>query len=309
MKSLELNRYALAIGAAAALLAGCGGSQPPIAAPGVMVQNHAINVTMATQHETFNYTGAEQSFKVPAAVTRIDVDARGAAGTGHKPGYIGSPGNGGRVTATIPVQAGQTLDVFVGGKGSGETGGFNGGGNGGGGSACSYGSGGGGASDVRQHGDTLSDRILVAGAGGGVGSNFGSGAINGGGGGGKKGGNGENGASPGGGGGGEGGSQSKGGAGGHAGAARHGHGHRGHAGVLGIGGNGGTCGYTRYVGGSGGGGGGGYYGGGAGGGGSYLEQGGGGGGGSSYVESSATNVHFVRGWKKATGNGLVVFSW
>jgi hypothetical protein len=125
MKSLELNRYALAIGAAAALLAGCGGSQPPIAAPGVMVQNHAINVTMATQHETFNYTGAEQSFKVPAAVTRIDVDARGAAGTGHKPGYIGSPGNGGRVTATIPVQAGQTLDVFVGGKGSGETGGFN----------------------------------------------------------------------------------------------------------------------------------------------------------------------------------------
>ena len=33
MKSLGLCRYALTIGAAAALLAGCGGSQPPIGAP------------------------------------------------------------------------------------------------------------------------------------------------------------------------------------------------------------------------------------------------------------------------------------
>jgi hypothetical protein len=34
MKSLGLNRYALTIGAAAAMLVGCGGSQPPIGAPG-----------------------------------------------------------------------------------------------------------------------------------------------------------------------------------------------------------------------------------------------------------------------------------
>jgi hypothetical protein len=34
MKSLGLSRFALAMGAAAALLAGCGGSQPPIGAPG-----------------------------------------------------------------------------------------------------------------------------------------------------------------------------------------------------------------------------------------------------------------------------------
>lgn len=33
------------------------------------------------------------------------------------------------------------------------------------------------------------------------------------------------------------------------------------------------------------------------------------GGGSSYVELSATNVHFWRGWKNATDNGLVVFRW
>jgi hypothetical protein len=45
MKSLELNRYVLSIGAAAALLAGCGGSRPPMGAPGTMPQSPAI-----TQH-------------------------------------------------------------------------------------------------------------------------------------------------------------------------------------------------------------------------------------------------------------------
>ena len=39
MKSLGLNRYALAIGAAAALLTGCGGSQPPIGLFGAMTQS------------------------------------------------------------------------------------------------------------------------------------------------------------------------------------------------------------------------------------------------------------------------------
>jgi hypothetical protein len=41
MKRLGLSRYALAIGAASALLAGCGGSQPPIGAPGAMPQSRA----------------------------------------------------------------------------------------------------------------------------------------------------------------------------------------------------------------------------------------------------------------------------
>ncbi len=36
MKSREFSRFALSICAAAAMLAGCGGSQPPIAAPGAM---------------------------------------------------------------------------------------------------------------------------------------------------------------------------------------------------------------------------------------------------------------------------------
>jgi hypothetical protein len=42
MKSLGLRRYALAIGVAAAMLTGCGESQPPIGAPGVMPQSRAI---------------------------------------------------------------------------------------------------------------------------------------------------------------------------------------------------------------------------------------------------------------------------
>lgn len=42
MKSLGVTRYALAIGAASALLVGCGGSQPPIAGPGAVSQSRAI---------------------------------------------------------------------------------------------------------------------------------------------------------------------------------------------------------------------------------------------------------------------------
>ena len=42
MKSFGLGTYALSGGVAVALLAGCGGSQPPIGAPGAMPQTSAI---------------------------------------------------------------------------------------------------------------------------------------------------------------------------------------------------------------------------------------------------------------------------
>jgi len=42
MKSLELSRYAVTIGAVTALLAGCVGPQPPISAPGAMPQTRTI---------------------------------------------------------------------------------------------------------------------------------------------------------------------------------------------------------------------------------------------------------------------------
>ena len=42
MKSLDFGRYVLGSFAAAALLSACGGSQPPIGAPGAMPQSRAI---------------------------------------------------------------------------------------------------------------------------------------------------------------------------------------------------------------------------------------------------------------------------
>ncbi|MFY9665140.1 MAG: hypothetical protein WAK19_11895 [Candidatus Cybelea sp.] len=77
---------------------------------------------------------------------------------------------------------------------------------------------------------------------------------------------------------------------------------------MAVGGNGGACGVSPTVF-SGGGGGGGYYGGGGGGGGGFAANGGGGGGGSSYVEPIAIEPRMWQGWKNATGDGLVVFSW
>ncbi|MGB7049503.1 MAG: hypothetical protein WBD57_14355, partial [Candidatus Cybelea sp.] len=41
MTSRELSRYALSSCAAAAMLAGCGGLQPPLGAPGAMPQSRA----------------------------------------------------------------------------------------------------------------------------------------------------------------------------------------------------------------------------------------------------------------------------
>ncbi|MFY9720560.1 MAG: hypothetical protein WAK16_13055 [Candidatus Cybelea sp.] len=43
MRSLSLSRYAVSSCATAALLAGCGGSQPPINAPGAMPHSRAIS--------------------------------------------------------------------------------------------------------------------------------------------------------------------------------------------------------------------------------------------------------------------------
>jgi hypothetical protein len=54
MRSLDFSRYVLSGVAAAAMLAGCGGSQPPIGAPGAMPQTAAI----ATQdHKDYDVRG------------------------------------------------------------------------------------------------------------------------------------------------------------------------------------------------------------------------------------------------------------
>lgn len=273
----------------------------------------------AANAKTFKYTGNEQSFTVPSGVKTITVIARGASSPRKR--NCAFQGRGGRVHAQIPVKQGEKLFIFVGGEY-----GFNGGGTGGSGS---YGIPGGGASDVRENGDGLANRVLVAGGGGAAGeSDSVHVPVCGGGGGGKVGGTGESGSySRGGsaGGGGTGGTQSAGGTGGAGGLGIGGSypGSPGTPGEFGIGGNGGSggCFYKHYCGCGyangcyGGGGGGGYYGGGGGGGGGaayasiYGAPGGGGGGGSSYVEPRATDAHFWKNWKDASGNGIVVFSW
>ncbi|MBK8555546.1 MAG: HYR domain-containing protein [Lewinellaceae bacterium] len=247
---------------------------------------------------SFEYTGAEQTWTVPAGVTSIMVDMSGAAG--GEANLAGNPGNGsgregygGRVVGTIPVTPGDVIYINVGGKGNigaggaGGTGGFNGGGTAGSGFGFYGGGGGGGASDIRIGGNTLADRKMIAGAGGGesydcanefggdgggvlaiAGTWCGNLDIRGGGGG----------------------SQVAGGVGG----VYPNNYLPGFPGVLGIGGNAGSDG-------SGGGGGGGFYGGGGG-------AWGGGGGGSSYTDPLVTDVFHTQGFQPNAGVVTIMYN-
>jgi hypothetical protein len=308
MKSLICLRCAFSGGVIAALLAGCGGAQSA-----ADVAPFGQRGTFASK-QTFAYTGSEQKFKVPAGVTQITVTVDGASGgPGYDYGYgsyASAGGLGSRVRATISVTPRETLAIFVGGSGS--NGGFNGGAPG-----SNYGGYGGGASDVRQEGDQLANRVIVGGGGGGGGeagacittscgySPGGDGGI----GGKRRGGLGGDARGSFGGSGGSGGRQAAGGRGGAGGAIICG----GSNGELGIGGAAG--GKLSSCGDLGGGGAGGYYGGGGGGGGGvygsspseYAAAGGGGGGGSSFAEKSAGNVYMHPG--KHSGDGEIVILW
>jgi hypothetical protein len=308
MKVSGFGRYALCTCVAVAVLSGCGGNASTGATP--PVSDAAKKLPF---HKTFNYTGAEQTFNVPAGVRKLTVVAVGARGGGEDYESRNIQSFGGRVWAIVPVTPGEKLAIFVGGQGSQPSGGFNGGGSG---TGKLEGYGGGGASDVRQGGDTLNDRILVVGGGGGA-APFASPEYGGlgGNGGGSVGGAGTDSASGSGfngGYGGGGGTQLGGGAGGNGGGISSSGGDPGSPGSLGVGGSGGQGGGFVYAGRGGGGGGGGYYGGGGGGGGGgyYGGGGGGGGGGSSYVEPNAYAYRSWQGWKEIhTANGLIVISW
>src|SRR5713226_3012247 len=130
-----------------------------------------------TQQVNFNFTGAAQTWVVPTGVTSINIDARGPQGGANpnEPSVTG--GKGGRVQTTLAVTPGETLVIYVGGRGgdligpnTGGPGGFNGGGTGGIDNVDFNGpaGGGGGASDVRQGGADLAHRVVVAGGGGGA---------------------------------------------------------------------------------------------------------------------------------------------
>ena len=253
---------------------------------------------------TFSYTGAGQTFTVPAGITTVTIDVFGASGgnssTDASSGNI--PGKGGEIQSVMTVLPGNVLNIYAGGQGSNYlsgAGGYNGGGNGGGyGSGYNLAGGGGGASDIRFGGTALTNRVIIAGGGGGDG-NVTTASQVGGTGGGTTGGTGGGGCgTPSGGGGG--GTSAAGGAAGSGSPA----GTLGAAGSLGDGGAGGS-----YTGGCGGGGGGGYYGGGGG-------QGingtssckGQGGGGSSYYNSTYFATPTVNSQGVNTGNGYVVIS-
>ncbi len=127
----------------------------------------------------YNYTGAAQTYVVPAGVHTLNITAAGSEGGPAHNGF--DPAKGGISTSLVNVQPGTTLQVYVGGPGreadTFETarGGFNGGGTG------QSGTSGGGGSDVRiGTSSSLDTRIVVA--GGGAGSPF-SGGVGGAGGG------------------------------------------------------------------------------------------------------------------------------
>jgi hypothetical protein len=109
--------------------------------------------------QIFSFTGAAQTFQVPACVNSIQVDAYGAQGGSNS----SNPGGlGGRVRATISVTPGEVLQINIGGTSTSNTGGWNGGGNG-----VGTAFGGGGATDIRRGGTALINRVVVAGGGGG----------------------------------------------------------------------------------------------------------------------------------------------
>lgn len=245
-----------------------------------------------TSSVTFSDTGAEQTWVVPAGVTSITVDVKGAAGSGG--GSRGAAGRGGRVQATIPVTPGETLRIYVGrDPATAGAAGYNGGGTGGSNGVGTAG-GGGGASDIRQGGATLGHRVVVAGGGGGggyTGTTYAGGA--GGNGGGTTGQSGGYTNNPG-----------YQGTGGKPTAGGFGPGASATDGTSGVGGDGGDAVATP----PGGAGGGGYYGGGGGSeGGALSSGGGGGGGGSSYVITTATDVTHTQGYQ--SGDGSVTISY
>jgi hypothetical protein len=291
----------------------------------------SLSVAQAIIRDTLFFTGGEQNYTIPCGVTSVTIDAfggkgaNGASGGNNSIGGVG--GLGGHAQGTLSVTSGQSFSVVVGGQGVGVNRGYNGGGDGGNAGTAFGAGGGGGATDIRLGGNTINDRILVAGGGGGGGT-VGCESINatggaGGDGGGSNGGNGNDvvqilNSIPVSAGGGRGAIGPIGGAGGIG-----CNGFLGTAGQNAINANGGDggiapicCCFASFSVPNGGGGGGGFEAGGGGGGGSAGDAGcqtndkgagGGGAGGTNYVAATFANPATVNGVNN--GNGYVVFSY
>lgn len=237
---------------------------------------------------TFNVSSSLQTFTVPLGVSKIHVDCVASKGQDISASYISKGGKGGRVQCDLAVNGGETLYIMVGAiPTSGATASYN-------------------ASDIRLGGNTLSDRIIVAGGGGGAsyGQVYGYiGQAVGGDGGGTTGGTGGNSGIPNGGSA-SGGTQSAGGTGAYGSffvTARGGNGE------LGLGGVGDTHTGQACSGGAG------YYGGGGGCSLSFASEDGGAGwacggaGGSSYTNSDCSNVVHTQGYNDGAGYITISF--
>src|SRR6266511_282937 len=92
-------------------------------AGGLAVTTGGTASGQTTGSQTFTFTGADQTFKVPDEVTSITVDASGAqGGTAADPpsggsGSGGTGGNGSQSVATIAVTPGEELVLIGGGQG------------------------------------------------------------------------------------------------------------------------------------------------------------------------------------------------
>ncbi|MCZ7460134.1 hypothetical protein [Streptomyces sp. WMMC940] len=143
--------------------------------PATAAPSETARVRAQAVSQTFNFTGASQSFMVPANAV-VTITADGAGGADNSGTTCSSPGTGGtgaRVVTTLPITTmATTYTINVGGTGgkgcnvgggAGGAGGFNGGGSGGS-SQRDFmnGPGGGGASSVSAN----STLLVVAGGGG-----------------------------------------------------------------------------------------------------------------------------------------------
>jgi len=127
---------------------------------GIDSMTKSYTVMVSKHSQTFSSTGAAQPFTVPSGITSVFVDVQGAAGDSPDLSYPGGPG--GRVLGVLGVQPAEVLNLYVGSltfNGAGEPG-----------AICdgySTAGAGGGASDIRQGGTDLLNRVVVAGGGGG----------------------------------------------------------------------------------------------------------------------------------------------
>ena len=126
---------------------------------------------MFSKVTTYQYTGAVQTYTVPAGVTLIEISAAGAAGGGgFNSNQWSVGGRGGYISTLLSVVPGQVYYVYVGGMGASRdssysishvSGGYNGGG------SCSgpnTGEGGGGT-DIRRVANNITTRVVVSGGG------------------------------------------------------------------------------------------------------------------------------------------------